>query len=58
VAAGGLRVEDPVAAAAAMRALIEGTFLSWLQREDWRESHADYKTLCHRNLLLLLGARP
>jgi hypothetical protein len=41
-----------------MRALIEGTFLSWLQREDWRESHAEYKALCHRNLLLLLGARP
>ena len=58
MARGGFRVDDPVGAAAAMRALIEGTFLSWLQREDWRESHADYKTLCHRNLLLLLGARP
>jgi AcrR family transcriptional regulator len=58
VASGGLRVEDPVAAAAAMRALIEGTFLVWLQREDWRTSHAEYKALCHRNLLLLLGAEP
>jgi AcrR family transcriptional regulator len=58
VAAGGLRVEDPAAAAAAMRALIEGTFLVWLQREDWRDSHAEFKALCHRNLLLLLGARP
>ena len=58
VARGGFRVEDPVAAAAAMRALIEGTFLVWLQRQDWRESHAEYKDLCHRNLLLLLGARP
>jgi AcrR family transcriptional regulator len=58
VAAGGLRVEDPAAAAAAMRALIEGTFLVWLQRQDWRESHAEYKDLCHRNLLVLLGARP
>jgi AcrR family transcriptional regulator len=57
VAAGGLRVEDPVAAAAAMRALIEGTFLSWLQREDWRTSHAEFKALCHHNLLLLLGVR-
>ena len=36
VARGGLRVEDPAAAAAAMRALIEGTFLSWLQREIGR----------------------
>jgi AcrR family transcriptional regulator len=58
VARGGLRVEDPVAAAAAMRALIEGTFLSWLQRDDWRDSHATFKAACHRNLLLLLGARP
>jgi AcrR family transcriptional regulator len=58
VARGGFRVDDPAAAAAAMRALIEGTFLSWLQREDWRSSHAEFKDLCHRNLLALLGARP
>jgi AcrR family transcriptional regulator len=58
VARGGLRVEDPVAAAAAMRALIEGTFLSWLQRDDWRDAHAEFKAACHQNLLLLLGARP
>jgi TetR/AcrR family transcriptional regulator, fatty acid metabolism regulator protein len=58
VARGGFRVEDPAAAAAAMRALIEGTFLSWVQREDWRSSHADFKRLCHRNLLTLLGAGP
>jgi AcrR family transcriptional regulator len=57
-ARGGFRVEDPVAAAAAMRALIEGTFLTWLQREDWRASHPEFKALCHRNLLILLGARP
>jgi AcrR family transcriptional regulator len=57
VASGGLRVEDPAAAAAAMRALIEGTFLSWLQREDWRDAHARFKDLCHQNLLLLLGVR-
>jgi AcrR family transcriptional regulator len=56
VARGGLRVDDPVAAAAAMRALIEGTFLSWLQRDDWRASHAAYKALCHQSLRTLLGA--
>ena len=56
VARGGLRVDDPVAAAAAMRALVEGTFLSWLQRDDWRASHAAYKALCHRSLRSLLGA--
>jgi AcrR family transcriptional regulator len=58
MARGGFRVEDPVAAAAAMRALIEGTFLTWLQREDWRAAHPEFKALCHRNLLILLGVRP
>jgi AcrR family transcriptional regulator len=58
VASGGLRVEDPTAAAAAMRVLIDGTFLSWLQRDDWRASHAEFKARCHRNLLTLLGAAP
>jgi AcrR family transcriptional regulator len=56
-AAGGLRVEDPVAAAAAMRALIEGTFLTWLQRDDWRAAHPGCKALCHQSLRTLLGAR-
>jgi AcrR family transcriptional regulator len=56
VAAGGLRVEDPVAAAAAMRALIEGTFLTWLQRDDWRAAHPEFKALCHQSLRTLLGA--
>ena len=36
--------------------LIEGTFLSWLQRDDWRVSHAPYKALCHQSLRTLLGA--
>ena len=57
VAAGGLRVEDPVAAAAATRALIEGTFLTWLQRDDWRAAHPGCKALCHQSLRALLGAR-
>jgi len=57
VAAGGLRVEDPVAAAAATRALIEGTFLTWLQRDDWRAAHPGCKALCHQSLRTLLGAR-
>jgi hypothetical protein len=40
-----------------MRALIEGTFLSWLQRDDWHASHAELKALCHQDLRTLLGAR-
>jgi AcrR family transcriptional regulator len=56
VARGGFAVRDPVAAAAAMRALIEGTFLTWMQRDDWRESHQRFKELCRDGLLRLLGA--
>jgi TetR/AcrR family transcriptional regulator, fatty acid metabolism regulator protein len=56
VARGGFVVDDPAEAAAAMRALIEGTFLNWLQRADWKASHPRYKALCHRSLLRLLGA--
>jgi AcrR family transcriptional regulator len=56
VARGGFTVQDPRAAAAAMRALIEGTFLTWMQRDDWRASHARFKDLCRASLLRLLGA--
>jgi AcrR family transcriptional regulator len=52
---GGFAVDDPAAAAVAMRALIEGAFLSWLQRDDWRTSHEDFKALCRQSLLRLLG---
>ena len=38
-----------------MRALIDGTFLTWLPRDDWRESHPRFKALCHASLLRLLG---
>jgi AcrR family transcriptional regulator len=56
VARGGFTVQDPRAAAAAMRALIEGTFRTWMQRDDWRASHARFKDLCRASLLRLLGA--
>jgi AcrR family transcriptional regulator len=56
VARGGFTVGDPEAAAAAMRALVEGTFLTWMQRDDWRASHARFKELCRASLLRLLGA--
>ena len=54
-ARGGLAVEDPAEAAAAMRALIDGIFLTWLPRDDWRESHPRFKALCHASLVRLLG---
>jgi AcrR family transcriptional regulator len=58
VARGGLAVDDPVAAAAAMRAQIDGTFLSWLLEADWKASHLRYKERCLQSLLKLLGAQP
>lgn len=58
MARGGLAVDDPAAAAAAMRALIDGIFLSWLQRPDWKTSHACYKALCQQSVARLLGVQP
>jgi AcrR family transcriptional regulator len=55
MAMGGLAVEEPAEAAAAMRALIDGTFLTWLPRDDWRSSHPRFKALCHASLVRLLG---
>jgi AcrR family transcriptional regulator len=43
-------------AARDMRALIEGTFLQWMQTEDWRENHQAWKEHCREALLRLLGA--
>jgi AcrR family transcriptional regulator len=54
-AKGGFAVDDPVAAAAAMRAQIDGTFLSWLQQPDWKASHGRYRKLCEESLLRLLA---
>ena len=55
IARGAFRVDDVTDTAAAMRAHIEGTFLVWLQQDDWRESHARYKQRCQEGLLRLLG---
>lgn len=38
-----------------MRALIEGTFLQWIQTEDWRAGHGEWKEQCRLALLRLLG---
>jgi hypothetical protein len=58
VARGGLTVDDPTAAAAAMRAQIDGTFLAWLLEADWKAAHPHYKAECLQSLLRLLGAQP
>jgi len=36
--------------------LIEGTFLQWMQTDDWRENHEVWKRQCRDGLLRLLGA--
>ncbi len=57
VAEGAFVVEDVNEAAMALRALVDGLFLQWLQEEDWRGQHARYREVCKREALQLLGAR-
>lgn len=52
---GAFDVDDTDEAAAAMRAYIEGTLLTWLQ-DDWRATHDRYRARCQTGLLRLLGA--
>lgn len=58
VARGLFDVDDPKIAAVQMRSVIEGTFLHWLQRSDWRETHDRYKLLCLEALARLLQTAP
>lgn len=53
---GVFHVDDVDAAARAMRAHIEGTFLQWMQEDDWRGSHGRYRDECYESLVRLLGA--
>ena len=55
VADGVFHVDDVDDAAAAMRAYIEGTLLTWLQ-SDWRSTHDQHRARCQAGLLRLLGA--
>lgn len=50
-------VPDVTIAARNMRALIEGTFLQWMQTEDWLATHGAWKEECRHALLRLLGVR-
>jgi TetR/AcrR family transcriptional regulator, fatty acid metabolism regulator protein len=49
---------DPVAAAVDMRAIIEGSFLQWLQTDDWRTNHAKFRERCRAAVLTQLRATP
>lgn len=53
---GVLDVDDVDDAAAQMRALIDGTFLTWLQ-DDWEATHTAYRDRCEAALMRLLGVR-
>lgn len=50
-------VDDVELAARQMRALIEGTFLQWLQTSDWRRNHSAWRAGCQTGLERLLGVR-
>jgi AcrR family transcriptional regulator len=52
---GVLAVRDVDDAAAAVRAHAEGTFLAWLQDDDWEQSHARYRERCRAGVMCLLG---
>lgn len=53
---GVFHVTDLDVAARNMRALIEGTFLQWMQTDDWRDNHGEWKDQCRLGILRLLGA--
>jgi AcrR family transcriptional regulator len=53
---GVFAVHDVDFSARNMRALIEGTFLQWIQTQDWRDQHSAWKEECRRALLQLLGS--
>ncbi len=57
VEAGVYRVDDVTVAAAQMRAMIEGTLLTWVQ-DDWARTHARYRDECEVGLRRLLGVNP
>lgn len=54
-AEGAFVVDDVDEAAMALRALVDGLFLQWLQEDDWRGQHARYRDVCKREALQLLG---
>ena len=58
VNAGVLEVADPVSAAVDMRALIEGSFLQWLQTDDWQNNHAGFRERCRSAVLVQLRSAP
>lgn len=50
-------VTDLDEAADAVRSIIDGTFLLWLQETEWKAAHAEYRSHCRRTLLRYLAKR-
>lgn len=55
--AGAFDVDDVARAARQVRAVVEGGFLQWLQRDDWQEAHAVLQRDTHAATLRLLAPR-
>jgi AcrR family transcriptional regulator len=49
------RSVDPGEGAIAVRALIDGHFLQWLEEKDWQGTHGLYQERCTRAILEYLG---
>lgn len=54
VAAGVFEIDDIELAARQARAIVEGSFVQWLQAEEWEESHGRLRDECHHALTSLL----
>jgi TetR/AcrR family transcriptional regulator, fatty acid metabolism regulator protein len=58
VAEGAFAVEDPEEGAVALRAIIDGLFLQWLQEADWERLHPWYRDACKRTAVAYLARTP
>jgi TetR/AcrR family transcriptional regulator, fatty acid metabolism regulator protein len=58
VAEGAFAVEDPEEGAVALRAIIDGLFLQWLQEADWERLHPWYRDTCKRTAVAYLARIP
>jgi len=58
MAAGAFGVEDAEEGAVALRAIIDGLFLQWLQEADWERLHPWYREACKRAALAYLVRTP
>ncbi len=57
VDAGIFKVDDVNLAARRARAIVEGSFLQWIQDEDWEKTHAQLRSDCQQALLLVFSSQ-